>query len=65
VPGSDTAIWFINLTRTPTDNTKTYLHKQEQVRILTFGGGPVALLDVVFGDIDTLHMQEIFVSKLM
>ena len=33
---------------------ETYLHEQEQVRVLALGGGADALLDVVFLDIDTL-----------
>jgi len=32
----------------------SYLYKQEQVRILALGGGAVALLDVVGGEVDTL-----------
>ena len=41
-----------------------YLDKQEEVRVLALGGGPLALLDVVFGDIDSLdgskHSEQTF-----
>lgn len=33
---------------------RTYLDEQEEVGILALGGGPLALLDVVLDDIDTL-----------
>jgi hypothetical protein len=32
-----------------------YLHEEKQVGILALGGGAVTLLDVVGGDVDTLH----------
>jgi hypothetical protein len=31
-----------------------YLDEEEQIWVLAFGGGPVALLDVVVGNVDTL-----------
>lgn len=34
----------------------THLDEQEQVRVLALGGRPVALLDVVLDDIDTLNI---------
>jgi hypothetical protein len=36
---------------------KTYFDEQEEIWILAFGGCPVALLDVVLGDIDTLPQR--------
>ena len=40
----------------------THLNQQEEVRILALGGSPLALLDVVLDDVDTLangqyHLQ--------
>jgi UDP-N-acetylmuramyl pentapeptide phosphotransferase/UDP-N-acetylglucosamine-1-phosphate transferase len=32
----------------------TYLYEEEQVRILALGGSPVALLDMVTVEVDTL-----------
>ena len=34
-----------------------YLDKQEEVRVLALGGGPLALLDVVLGNVDTLALR--------
>lgn len=33
---------------------ETYLDEEKQIRVLALGGGSGTLLDVVFGDIDTL-----------
>ena len=35
-------------------NTNTHFYEEKEVWVLAFGGSPVALLDVVLGDVDTL-----------
>ncbi len=34
---------------------RAYLDEEEEIRVLALGGGAVPLLDVVAGDVDTLH----------